>query len=132
MGKFQLKRIYDPPHPSDGVRVLVDRIWPRGVSKEQAALSFWMKDLAPSAELRRWFCHKPELFETFRERYLEELRSGEKQRLLHELLSLCAGADAVVTLLYGAADREHNQAVVLKEWLDQAALERRQDNRDKP
>lgn len=76
-----LKRVYEPYDESDGCRVLVDRLWPRGISKENARLSIWLKDAAPSPELRKWFCHKSELFAEFRNRYLEELRTSEPQTL---------------------------------------------------
>ena len=107
----RLKRAYDPPGPGDGHRVLVDRIWPRGVSRERAAIDEWDRDLAPSDDLRTWFGHRPERFERFRRRYLEELR-GRRERLAELRRRARAGP---VTLVYSARDTEHNQAVVLAE-----------------
>ncbi|MDP4083311.1 MAG: DUF488 domain-containing protein [Bacillota bacterium] len=107
-----LKRVYEPFDETDGVRVLIDRLWPRGISKEEAHLSYWLKDVAPSSELRKWFCHKPELFEEFRLKYLEELK-GEK---IEALLKIAREDN--VTLLYGAKDQVYNHAVVLLEELN--------------
>jgi uncharacterized protein YeaO (DUF488 family) len=109
-----IKRIYEPYDEADGTRILVDRIWPRGISKEKAGLTDWFKDIAPSGELRKWFCHKPELFEEFRKKYLEELRSDERKVEMVAQLSTLA-QEGRVTLLYGAKDPIHNQAVVLYE-----------------
>jgi uncharacterized protein YeaO (DUF488 family) len=108
-----LKRAYEPAAESDGYRVLIDRIWPRGVTKNQARLDEWARELAPSTELRRWFGHDPERFEEFRRRYVEELAAeGEKLDELRDRAS-----SGRVTLVYGAHDREHNDAVVLAELL---------------
>jgi uncharacterized protein YeaO (DUF488 family) len=108
-----VKRAYDPVGDDDGYRVLIDRIWPRGVSKERARLDEWARELAPSTELRRWFGHDPARFEEFRRRYLEELAAeGDKLDELRRRTS--AGK---VTLVYGARDSEHNDAVVLAELL---------------
>jgi uncharacterized protein YeaO (DUF488 family) len=113
MGRVQVKRIYELPTRSDGFRVLVDRLWPRGVAKEQAALDLWMKDIAPSTELRRWFGHDPKRWRQFQERYRAELRGHGS-----ELAKLRARARKdTVTLLFGARDVDHNEAVVLKEVL---------------
>jgi len=112
-----IKRVYDEPSPGDGVRILVDRVWPRGVSKEQAHLDAWRKDLAPSATLRKWFGHDPNKWDDFRTRYRMELRRPEQNQAIQELALLAR--TKTVTLLYGAADAEHNQAVVLKELLEQ-------------
>ena len=109
----RLKRAYDPPARSDGYRVLIDRIWPRGVSKQQAHLDEWTRELAPSAELRRWFGHDPARFPEFRRRYLDELEAHEAK--LRELRRR-ARSDTL-TLVYGARDTEHNDAVVLAELL---------------
>jgi uncharacterized protein YeaO (DUF488 family) len=109
----RLKRAYDPAAPSDGYRVLVDRIWPRGVMRQDAQLSEWARELAPSTELRRWFGHDPALFEEFRRRYTEEL--GAHTRKLRELRRLAR--EGRVTLIYGARDTEHNDAVVLADVL---------------
>ena len=109
----RLKRAYDAAAPSDGYRVLIDRLWPRGVSRARAALDDWQKDLSPSAELRQWFGHDPARFEEFRRRYVEELRSRRAA-----LTALRRRArQGTVTLVYSAHDTEHNDAVVLAEVL---------------
>ncbi len=105
---FKIKRIYETAASSDGIRVLVDRLWPRGVARSRARLSEWMKDIAPSVKLRLWFDHKPERFAVFRQRYKAELRANP---LLRELRKLGRGKE--VTLLYAARDPEINHAVVL-------------------
>lgn len=111
-----LKRIYEPFDENDGYRILVDRLWPRGISKEKVRLNEWMKEIAPSNTLRQWFCHKPELFEEFRIRYVEELRTDEtKQNLMKQILETAESSR--VTLLYGAKDPIHNHAVILFEEL---------------
>lgn len=116
MSNIFLKRIYEPYDEMDGCRILVDRVWPRGISKESAKLQYWFKDIAPSPDLRKWFCHKPELFPEFRSRYLDELRSDDqKQYLMRQVLE--TAADEQVTLLYGAKDPVYNHAVVLHEEL---------------
>lgn len=106
------KRIYDEPG-EDGVRVLVDRLWPRGVSKEDADLDAWITEVAPSDELRTWFDHDPDRWKAFRDRYREELK--ERDKAVGRLLTFAE--DDQLTLLYAATDREHNNAVVLKEFL---------------
>jgi uncharacterized protein YeaO (DUF488 family) len=116
MSKIFLKRIYEPYDESDGCRILVDRIWPRGISKESAKLTSWFKEIAPSPDLRKWFCHKPELFEEFRERYMHELRTDEQKRNLIEQI-LEKAANEQVTLVYGAKDPVYNHGVVLYEEL---------------
>jgi uncharacterized protein YeaO (DUF488 family) len=105
----RLKRAYEPAAPADGYRVLIDRLWPRGVSRERAKLDRWEKELPPSSELRHWFGHDPSRFEEFRRRYIEEL-SGQRARLtaLRRL-----ARDGTLTLVYSAHDTEHNDAVVL-------------------
>ena len=110
----KLKRIYDAPAPDDGRRVLVDRLWPRGIGKEEARLDDWLKEIAPSDALRKWFGHDPAKWEEFRARYRAELQSHGEQ--LAELRT--AASEGTVTLLYAAKDAEHNNAVVLKELLD--------------
>jgi uncharacterized protein YeaO (DUF488 family) len=110
---IRLKRAYEPASRSDGYRVLVDRLWPRGVSKERAKLDEWDKELAPSAELREWFGHEPNRFAEFRRRYIGELR-GDRSRLTELMRRARAGA---LTLVYSAHDSEHNDAVVLAEVL---------------
>ncbi|WP_428908195.1 DUF488 domain-containing protein [Niallia sp. Krafla_26] len=114
MDRLLLKRIYEPYDEMDGERILIDRLWPRGISKEDAKLTTWAKDIAPSSELRKWFCHKPELFEEFKQKYIAELRhDGQKSRLLSQLCQLAEKKR--ITLLYGAKDPVYNHAVVLKE-----------------
>ena len=109
----RLKRAYEPPAPSDGYRVLIDRLWPRGVARANAGLDEWAKELAPSTELRRWFGHDPARFAEFRQRYVKELSAQEEK--LRELRGRARGA--TLTLVYGARDTEHNDAVVLAELL---------------
>jgi uncharacterized protein YeaO (DUF488 family) len=109
-----IKRVYEPKGKADGYRVLVDRLWPRGISKETAALDLWMKDIGPSNELRKWFGHDPKKWPDFRKRYRQELKA--KAVLLEELRSLAKKHDTL-TLLYGAKDEKHNQAVVIVELL---------------
>lgn len=108
-----VKRIYEPPTKTDGQRVLVDRLWPRGVSKDKAELTLWLKDIAPSDELRKWFGHDPERWSEFQKRYRKEL--ADKDEPLRELSSLLDNGH--VTLLYGAHDEEHNNAVALAAYL---------------
>jgi uncharacterized protein YeaO (DUF488 family) len=110
---IRVKRVYEPAQPAEGQRVLVDRLWPRGVSKEKAALTLWLKDIAPSDELRHWFDHKAERWEEFQRRYAAELAGkDEPLRQLGNLLD-----NGRVTLLYGAHDERHNNAVALAAWL---------------
>lgn len=109
-----IKRIYAEPSPADGYRVLVDRLWPRGLSKAKAAVDRWLRDIAPSAELRTWFGHDLERWPEFRERYREELRGHAE--LLDELVGL-EREHGTLTLLFAARDQEHNDAVVLAEVL---------------
>jgi uncharacterized protein YeaO (DUF488 family) len=108
-----IKRVYEPPDASDGVRVLVDRLWPRGLSKDKAKVDRWMKELAPSDALRRWFGHDPAKWADFRKRYQAELRAGS------ELVKALAAATqrGRVTLLYAARDEQHNNAVVLADFI---------------
>jgi uncharacterized protein YeaO (DUF488 family) len=110
---IQVKRIYDPVDEDDGFRVLTDRLWPRGMSKDKAALDVWAKDVAPSNELRKWFDHEVDKFEEFKARYLDELNQNPAvPPFLTEINSRKR-----VTLLYGAKDREHNQAIVLAGYI---------------
>jgi len=113
MKNISIKRVYDQPSPDDGLRVLVDRLWPRGVSKERLGDALWLKEVAPSAGLRKWFGHDPAKFAEFRRRYLDELTAGSEglSRLLEE-----AGRGRV-TLLYAARDPDCNHALVLREFL---------------
>lgn len=111
---IQLKRAYDPVEPGDGCRVLVDRLWPRGISKEDLQIDHWFKELAPSDELRKWFDHDPEKFEEFARRYKAELSDNS----LDDLIELCQH-NKTVTFIYAAKDEEHNNAVVLKTYLEE-------------
>jgi uncharacterized protein YeaO (DUF488 family) len=110
---IRLKRAYEPASAGDGYRVLVDRLWPRGVSKQRARLDGWEKELSPSSELREWFGHEPGRFAEFRHRYIEELRAQASR--LTELRR--RAATGTLTLVYAARDSEHNDAVVLAEVL---------------
>jgi uncharacterized protein YeaO (DUF488 family) len=110
---IRLKRAYAPATPSDGYRVLIDRLWPRGVSRERAELDEWEQELAPSTELRKWFAHDPSRFEEFRRRYIDELRSSGAR--LTELRR--RARRGTLTLVYSAREAEHNDAVVLAEVL---------------
>jgi len=115
----QVKRAYEEPAAGDGYRVLVDRLWPRGVRKEALAIDAWMKEIAPSDELRRWFGHDPERWEEFAARYGEELRRPPAAALVDEI-SARAGRGPV-TLVYGAKDEQHNQAIVLRDVIAKRA-----------
>jgi uncharacterized protein YeaO (DUF488 family) len=115
-GDLQIKRIYDAPAPSDGFRLLVDRLWPRGVTKKRAKLDGWMPELAPSADLRKWFGHDPERWSAFRRRYWAELAG--KQSLINAIRNRLH--DERVTLLYAARDTTRNQAQVLKQFIEAA------------
>jgi uncharacterized protein YeaO (DUF488 family) len=111
---IRLKRIYEQPSRSDGLRVLVDRVWPRGLTKQRAAVELWLKDVAPSTDLRNWFNHEASKWKEFESRYRKELceKKAELQLLKKE------SKERTVTLLFGARDEKHNQAVVLKKVLE--------------
>jgi uncharacterized protein YeaO (DUF488 family) len=110
---MKIKRVYEKPEKDDGIRILVDRLWPRGLTKEKAGIDLWLKDIAPSTELRKWFDHDPEKWKEFRKRYSEELKKNEEQvSLLKDQIK-----KGTVTLVYGAKDEEHNEALVLKELI---------------
>lgn len=113
--RLHTRRVYDPPLPDEGARVLVDRVWPRGVPKADLDLHAWRRDLAPSAELRRWFGHDPERWEEFQRRYAAELE--ERQADLDSLNALARQQG--LTLLYAARDRQHNNAEALRRLLQQ-------------
>ncbi|MBL3825979.1 MULTISPECIES: DUF488 domain-containing protein [Marinobacter] len=113
---IQLKRAYEAAERSDGPRVLVDRIWPRGLAKEDADIAHWLKGLAPSTELRKWFGHDPDKWPEFRERYLEELTSGDAGEDLEALKKLLEQNDSI-TLVFAAKDTEHNNAVALRDFI---------------
>lgn len=108
--RIRVRRVYDPPEPGDGARVLVDRIWPRGISKDTARLAEWARDVAPSNELRRWYGHDPDRFEEFRRRYLAELGQPERRAAVARLRALAA---APLTLLTATKDVQRSQAAVL-------------------
>jgi len=110
----RIRRAYEPRQPDDGRRVLVDRLWPRGLSKHDLEDVIWIRDVAPSADLRKWFGHQPERWVEFRRRYFAELRVNPAVKMLRDLI-----AAGPVTLIYGAHDELHNQAVALAEYLGQ-------------
>jgi uncharacterized protein YeaO (DUF488 family) len=110
-----LRRIYDEPTRSDGVRVLVDRVWPRGLRKEDAHLDEWMREIAPSTDLRHWYGHDPDRFAEFRRRYLAELGEPEQREAAEHLRSVASRHN--LTLLTATRDVEHSQAAVLADWL---------------
>jgi uncharacterized protein YeaO (DUF488 family) len=108
-----IKRVYEPAAKGDGYRILIDRLWPRGLSKEKAHVDKWLKEVAPSTELRKWFNHEPEKWEAFRKKYLAELGgSGAFAELLEDI-----HRHATITLLFGARDEQHNDAVALEQFL---------------
>jgi uncharacterized protein YeaO (DUF488 family) len=110
---IRIKRVYDQPDKADGTRILVDRLWPRGLTKEKARVDLWLKEIAPSTELRKWFHHDSGKWEELKARYQAELEENDEQvALLKSEIE-----KGPVTLVYGAKDKEHNQAVVLKEFL---------------
>jgi len=111
---IQLKRAYEKPERTDGTRILVDRLWPRGLTKGKAAIDLWLKEVAPSTELRKWFGHDPRKWRSFRGRYQTELKRHAEQL---DVIKREA-KEGAVTLIYGARDREHNEAVVLKQFLE--------------
>lgn len=111
--RLHIKRIYEPAAEGDGKRILVDRLWPRGVNKNDAHVDIWLKDIAPSTDLRRWFGHDPNKWDEFRQRYRDELKNNAVAvHALEEQIE-----KSMVTLLYGARDREHNNAVVLMDFI---------------
>lgn len=111
---IHLKRVYDSPAPEEGKRILVDRLWPRGMTKEKARVDLWLKDIAPTTELRQWFGHDPEKWSEFKKRYTVELKNnpalGELKKLAHE-------AEGNITIVYAARDEQHNEAVVIQQML---------------
>jgi uncharacterized protein YeaO (DUF488 family) len=113
MTTIDLKRIYEAPSAADGYRVLVDRVWPRGMTKEKADIDLWAKDVAPSTDLRKWFGHDPARWNEFQKKYREELEGNKPA--LKDLIAKAKGGQ--LTLLYGARDEKHNQAVVLHEFM---------------
>lgn len=118
-----IRRAYEPPTRNDGARILVDRVWPRGVRKDAAAIAEWARDVAPSDGLRKWFGHDPSRWDEFRRRYRTELRTDPKARAaLDELVA--RARKRRITLVYGAHDTEHNQAVALREVIDERLARR--------
>ncbi len=115
---INIKRIYESVDPGDGKRILVDRLWPRGISRERAAIDDWLPATGPTTELRQWFGHDPERWPGFRERYREELADNP-----HVTTLIAIAKDGPLTLLYSARDTEHNQAVVLAEFLTEHLVE---------
>lgn len=113
MTTLKLKRVYEPPSQRDGFRILVDRLWPRGLAKEEAKVNLWLKEVAPSSELRKWFGHDEARWERFEERYFQEL---DENPAVEELRNVVAH-HRTVTLLFGAKDTEHNNAVALRDYL---------------
>lgn len=111
MAEIRIKRAYEPPVSGDGYRILVDRLWPRGLSKQQLKIDRWLKDVAPSNELRRWFGHDPAKFAEFKKLYEKELHDNPAVAEMEEV------KEPVITLVYSAKDEQHNQAVVLKSYL---------------
>lgn len=111
---IKIKRAYEEPDEADGFRILVDRLWPRGVTKEKAKLDLWLKEIAPSTELRKWFGHDPDKWSGFRGRYETELRHNDE--LIKTIID--KAKEGTVTLIYGARDEEHNEALVLKQYLE--------------
>ena len=112
-GRIKLRRAYDPAERTDGVRILVDRLWPRGLSRDDACIDQWVKDLAPSNELRKWFGHDPARWDEFRDRYAVELnRHSDQMKELREL-----ARKGPITLVYSAHDEVHNNAVVLRDFI---------------
>lgn len=114
-GKLQIKRIYEPYEESDGYRILVDRLWPRGIKKANAHLDVWEKEAAPSSELRKWFKHDKDKYEEFKQKYIQELNHNDKWEELKDIISKSLDHENV-TLLYGAKDKEDNQARVLMDY----------------
>lgn len=114
---FQAKRVYEPSAPEDGFRVLIDRLWPRGVSKDAAAVDLWLKEIAPSTDLRKWFGHDPERWQGFAERYREELKDPDRAAAF-ETLRAAGREQEVVTLLYATKEFEQSHAVLLLAALD--------------
>lgn len=115
-----LKRIYEPVTSDDGYRVLVDRLWPRGVSKQRAELNMWLKEIAPSTQLREWFGHDPEKWQEFEKRYTQELKMNHHAI---DQISQIIKTHKNVTILYGAKDQTHNEALVLKRYLEKIIKE---------
>jgi uncharacterized protein YeaO (DUF488 family) len=111
---IKIKRVYEQPDEKDGVRILVDRLWPRGLTKEKASVDLWLKEIAPSTELRKWFAHDPDKWKSFRGRYQTEIKHNDGLiKVLKE-----KAREGTITLIYGARDQKHNEALVLKQFLE--------------
>jgi uncharacterized protein YeaO (DUF488 family) len=121
MATIKIKRVYTEPAKSDGYRVLVDRIWPRGITKEAAAVDEWQKEIAPSTALRKWFGHDPERWKEFQQKYREELKHNEAVDAFIESYK----DKKLVTLVYGAKDEAHTHALVLQQYLEAASAKRK-------
>ena len=117
---IRLKRAYEPAAPDDGLRILIERLWPRGVGKEKAALDLWLKEIAPSSELRKWFGHDPAKWPEFQRRYRDELR--QRPQDVVQLTKLVG--EGPVTFVYGSRDEKHNAAIVLKKYLEGGKTEK--------
>ena len=112
---IKIKRVYEEPSDADGMRILVDRMWPRGIKKENLLMDSWEKGLAPTSDLRKWYSHDPAKFDEFRKRYFAELdTSSEAENFVRRILAY----DGTVTLLFSAKDAQHSNAMVLKEWIE--------------
>ncbi len=111
---IRIKRVYDEPEENEGLRILVDRLWPRGLSKNKAKMDLWLKDIAPSDELRKWFAHDPDKWDEFKRRYFEELKGKQE----HVDLITEKSKVGVVTLLYGTKEEKYNNAAALKEYVE--------------
>lgn len=120
---IQIKRVYNAPSLRDGIRILVDRVWPRGVTKKRARIDAWLKEVAPSTSLRKWFGHDPARWNKFRKQYRVELKQSSQFEALNTLAQ--RSCRKTITLVYGAADEVHNQAVVLRECLEQLVSKRK-------
>ncbi len=120
---LKTKRVYDVPDPSDGYRILVDRVWPRGMTKEKAKADEWMRAIAPSDALRKWFAHDPSKWGEFKKRYSKELEGPGVRELAGQIAA--RAESGAVTLLFGARDTEHNQAMALKEFIEKIDKKKR-------
>ena len=112
--KIRIKRAYDKPEAGDGIRILVERLWPRGLSKKNAKVDMWLKDIAPSTELRKWYSHDPAKWKEFRKRYFQEL--NKNREAVKELLDIAEGKDA--TFVYGSKEEKYNSAAALKDYIE--------------
>jgi uncharacterized protein YeaO (DUF488 family) len=113
--KTKIKRVYEKPAKEDGFRILADRLWPRGLTKEKASVDLWLKEIAPTTELRKWFSHDPEKWNEFKKKYVAELKKNEETvSILKEKIK-----EGTVTILYGARDQVHNEALVILDFLDE-------------